>query len=379
MKFLFLDTNILLHYVDFEQINWKDIFQGDVTIVMSPKIIEEIDTIKDRDSSSKRKRKAKAIHAKINDVLLDNKVGKVSVITCLDPQDALFDQYSLNKSANDDWFILAAMRFQQENPNAEIIIVSADSGPLIKAKCLALRYHKLEEKYRIQDEPSEEEKRIKQLEKELERETNRKSKPEILFDNNTNVLRVSRPIVEDIEAIVRAKVEEERRKYPHMSKSDVDDALAKWFGGSGLRLASEPDYECVGQYNSDVDEYLKEYEDYIRLKEGYRIISTYLRRINLIVNNMKGSRPTDKMHVFIEFPETAILHSESALKIRHLNPPITPKKNSKREFEKMLQGHKDFSVDFLRGGAIDNRQENYYWDLSRRAKRTYRILEQPGA
>ena len=47
MKYLFLDTNVYLHYIDFEQIDWKKLIDSDFTIVVPPIVIREIDKHKD--------------------------------------------------------------------------------------------------------------------------------------------------------------------------------------------------------------------------------------------------------------------------------------------------------------------------------------------
>ena len=55
MKHLILDTNIYIHYLDFEQIKWEDIFGEDICIVIPPKVQREIDKIKDQSGSFKKK------------------------------------------------------------------------------------------------------------------------------------------------------------------------------------------------------------------------------------------------------------------------------------------------------------------------------------
>ena len=48
MKYLFLDTNIFLHFVDFEQIPWADLIgDSEITIVVSDIVAQEIDKHKD--------------------------------------------------------------------------------------------------------------------------------------------------------------------------------------------------------------------------------------------------------------------------------------------------------------------------------------------
>jgi rRNA-processing protein FCF1 len=63
MKYLFLDTNVYLHYMDFEQIDWKELIDSDFTIVVPPIVIREIDKHKDN-NRGKIQSKAKAVSKK---------------------------------------------------------------------------------------------------------------------------------------------------------------------------------------------------------------------------------------------------------------------------------------------------------------------------
>jgi hypothetical protein len=45
MKYLVIDTNIYIHYADYEQMRWEDIFNDDVSIIIPPKVQREIDKI----------------------------------------------------------------------------------------------------------------------------------------------------------------------------------------------------------------------------------------------------------------------------------------------------------------------------------------------
>lgn len=47
MKYLFLDTNIFLHFVDFEQIPWADLIgDSEITIVVSDIVAQELISIR---------------------------------------------------------------------------------------------------------------------------------------------------------------------------------------------------------------------------------------------------------------------------------------------------------------------------------------------
>ena len=64
MKYLFLDTNIYLHYLDIEQIKWKDIIEdSDFTIVVPRVVLREIDKHKDQSRGKIQKRAKKTLQS----------------------------------------------------------------------------------------------------------------------------------------------------------------------------------------------------------------------------------------------------------------------------------------------------------------------------
>lgn len=73
MKYLFLDTNIFLHFVDFEQIPWADLIgDSEITIVVSDIVAQEIDKHKDT-AREKIQKRAKKISSKLAEVFLEDK------------------------------------------------------------------------------------------------------------------------------------------------------------------------------------------------------------------------------------------------------------------------------------------------------------------
>lgn len=70
MKYLFLDTNIFLHFQNFEQIPWGNLVgDDDFKIIVSDIVAGEIDKHKDG-ARGKIQKKAKVISKLLGDVLL---------------------------------------------------------------------------------------------------------------------------------------------------------------------------------------------------------------------------------------------------------------------------------------------------------------------
>ena len=72
MKYLFLDTNIYLHYQDFQQIPWNEVLGIDeeCTVVVVPKVHAELDEKKDSAST------------RLYNILMQNEATKIPVVRC---------------------------------------------------------------------------------------------------------------------------------------------------------------------------------------------------------------------------------------------------------------------------------------------------------
>lgn len=76
MKYLLLDTNIYLHYKDFEQIDWDTIVNDkDFTIIVPYTVVREIDKYKDG-PRGKIKTRVKSVSSKFGDYFLDDNYQK---------------------------------------------------------------------------------------------------------------------------------------------------------------------------------------------------------------------------------------------------------------------------------------------------------------
>ena len=157
MKYLLLDTNIYLHYRDFEQINWSKIVDcNDFAILVPRMVIGEIDKHKDG-PKSKLKNRARAVSSKFAEYFLeDSTQKKLRLIEVNNPSNAEMSTYNLNPEINDDVIIGAALSFgDKEN----VIVISSDNTLLLKAKSHGLKFLRgLLEEYLISEEKTEEEK-----------------------------------------------------------------------------------------------------------------------------------------------------------------------------------------------------------------------------
>lgn len=107
MKYLFLDTNIFIHFKGFEDIPWKTLLDtdDDVTIVLASIIIREIDSHKDS-SKCRVKNKARKISEKLNQILLSDQSSRIPLVYCKETPIKDTEKDIFDLSVNDDRFLL---------------------------------------------------------------------------------------------------------------------------------------------------------------------------------------------------------------------------------------------------------------------------------
>ena len=350
MKYLFLDTNIYLHYIDVEQINWNEVVgDASITIVVPRITIQEIDQHKDQ-SRGKIQKRAKVISAKFAQAFLEGKALKYPFALCDEPAASSFDGGKFNIHINDDWFILSAL--QSNYDIADIVIISSDTNLLLKAKENGLIFRKMSDKYRLKEELSNEEKEIKTLKAELEKYKNRQPKPSIVFkEGNGSKLVLKRPNKRDIEDELSIYMENLKKEYPYWEKEKVRTS------SNLLGLTLLVTQEQIDKHNTELDDYFKEEEEYQRFLLQKDILNERFKELSFGILN-DGNAQTGDMNVFIEFPEDINLYNrDSKISIDDIAPVKPTSYGLDRKFLRSMEVEK-----YLRpfGNGIP---QIYRWDI----------------
>lgn len=370
MKYLFLDTNIYIHYNDFEEIDWKLIFKDDVSIVFPPIIMREIDKQKDHGSNARKKKKAKTIASKITDYLIFDKKAKFPVLSCKGPDPSLYEKYSFDRAVNDDVFLLSALQFKEEK-DVDVFIVAADNPVLYKAKDLGLAFHILDDRFKLKEEPTDEEKEIAELKKRLKVYEDRKSEPSLRFKaNNDILLKIKRPEKISFDDYIQDFIEKEKTAHPHWKIHSDPDALYK----DPLTLMSLISEEKIITFNQEVDEYITDFKEYIEVKAQYNYYDVFLYKIELLIGN-GGSKPTGDLVIELEFPNTITLYDNSSVEKCNANIPLQPRSNpiefGSRNLNKILT-----ISDGINGYGINNQIESVkIWNLSKTCSNIIEVFE----
>lgn len=365
MKYLLLDTNIYLHFKDFEQIDWAAMVNDkEFAIVVPYTVIKEIDKHKDG-PKGKIKTRAKAVSAKFARYFLDDDYrGKVRVVQIDDPDDELMARHHLNRNVCDDVIIGSALAFEHRN---DIVVVSHDNTLLIKAKKFGLHFlPQMPEEYLVAEEKTADEKELEKCRSELMMLKNRQPKPSITFADGTTVLHLKTPSIADVESELCEIMAAIRVQHPHArrpaSTTDRKNIFDIFDNFAGLQYAMHSD-EQLERHNAELDKYYAHSERYERFKLERRELEKQMQKLYFVVRN-DGAAETGRMNVFLDFPERVRLYNDRSKKsINDLKPeaPIigTP-------FNELPIG---FGMRYIspRGGL--NIPQLYSWDLTKYLQR----------
>ena len=289
MKFL-IDTNVYIYFRLFTDCDWKKLLEcDDLTLLITPTIIGEIDKLKNdsRKFANKRARELGAIFDKI-----DSGSSTAFGIKIDFPEQSIrdfdWDAYNLDKSRSDDNIIAELLSIN--DLNNKICIVTEDS--LMKRKAKARKITPItppEEWRREQKDPRD--KKIAELQALIEQKI-----PEVklrLLDRNENK---GKDTLELIIEIPEIKLIDDKYIENELSqiKREIKDRLNE---RSYFLLSSG----TIKRYEDKLRAYPQECEEYF--KECNRIIleRSFSINISFILENL-GNIPADDLDIWINFP-----------------------------------------------------------------------------
>lgn len=127
MTYIFLDSNIFIHFKHFEEINWKNELElnNEFEIVLAPIIIDELDKHK-YNPNQRISRRVKKLLPRIENLIVEGKI-----LVTKRPSDSTFTEYNLDKSEQDDCLLATILEFKLNGP--DVVLVTNDTGPRLKA------------------------------------------------------------------------------------------------------------------------------------------------------------------------------------------------------------------------------------------------------
>jgi len=296
--YIFLDTNILIHFIPFDQIKWNEIVNfNDITLIIVPTVVSELDKLK-FDNNEKIRKRAQISIRQLEKYLEDPlklKQLKVNFVES-EPDDSIFKKCNLDTSLNDDRILASILEFKKSNEN--VFIATADLGIRIKLKSLGIEHVVPQENLKIDTVKDARDEKIKSLEDEIKKIKNSKPKLKLLFKGEEQFKIFQINNYRTPENYVQNKVIEVKTMYPYKTleeeKIKNDANIFKGF--------FSPKQEYIDVYNKDLDKYFREYEKYIVKYEEYRVINCKSCKLELSLIN-EGTFPANDVRIRLHFPD----------------------------------------------------------------------------
>lgn len=321
MKYLFLDTNIFLHFQNFEQIPWAELVKdNDFKIIVSDIVAGEIDKHKDS-ARGKIQKRAKVISKLFGDVFLSGNEISVPLEYCMSYPEKLLDEEKVkfNPLSQDDQILMGILA--SDYPKESVVVVSYDNPILIKAKAHGLRILKMPDKYLLKEELSEEEKELERCKKEIATYKNRMSKPVLLINKEKDCLKIKRTPLLDVEKELEKHMLEIRSQYPHKALPSVTEDSTPF--NSLLKNYLIIDTDGVKSYNTYLDSFYKREEKYRRILLEKEMLEERMVELSFSLCN-EGTDETGNINVFIQFPKEIKLYNSTSKKKVTIDKPSTP-------------------------------------------------------
>ena len=316
-KYIFLDTNIYLHYKPVEQLDLER-FGNECVLVVPRVILGEINKHKDTHASDSIRKRARSIcrriHAWDDAKAVSDRLGFEFCIAIPRP-----DQHNLEPSSSDDQFLSVILDY-----NAAVddkLLISNDSNLCLTAKHLGIHVHEIEDKYRLPSAIDPVEQENQRLKQEVDLLKNARPRLEIGLISNQDsrqiepnpIFRLRKPKEELTDAEINEAMQNIRNK--------VDEKRRAYSGQPLLYLhASMLSREDIETFHEQLADYPEQYMQYLLAKRDHlkkRIIKFIIGITNV------GTSPAQNVDIYLHFPDGFDIYEEEDMP-QSPQPPQLP-------------------------------------------------------
>jgi len=341
MTYIFVDTNIFLHFRFFVEIPWGKLFSKEYQVVLAPVVLDEIDKHQ-RNNNPKIATRAKKVLLRIEQLVANPVEFPIQYITKR-PHLKTFQKFQLDRQEQDDCILAAIIEFRVRHPNDEIIFVSNDTGPRFRASSLGIKSSQLPDELQNPIEDSEEIKRIKTLTQENNKLKNALPKLSLTFEDDSLVYKhklgsevqsehefvASHYEVMSKEFSFLTYEDPEVKRREQQAKFDPNASLSEQIRHMGFNDILGFDSlteKQVDDYNKHLVVFQRNYRSHLKDTYLFDKITALTLPIKIKMHN-KGNAPASDIDIWLHFPDgfTVINEYEFPLKPKESAPPFKPK------------------------------------------------------
>jgi rRNA-processing protein FCF1 len=305
--YIFLDTNIFLHFKQFDQIDWRKIINSqEVIIVIAPIVIKELDKHKTNNNDKIATRAKKTLNLIENLLEIDkNKNHKKIDIEYINksPLEITFINNALSANEQDDCLLSSILEYKNDHPESEVSLIAHDTGIRLKAKRLYIDIIKMPKEFLLPNEKSKIEKENEKLKIELKEFQNRIPKLKICFNNKEEFLKekityknidIKNEISKTMNKLTKeiTKLNEESNK---LELYGLNKLVASYINPPLTK-------QRIDEYNKKLEKYFVSYKTYLEEKYKYLNYKSLTIKIDLLLIN-EGTGPAENIDLSLYFPD----------------------------------------------------------------------------
>ena len=290
--FAFIDTNVLLHYRFFREVDWAAALdEPEVVLVLAPVVLSELDDHK-WSGSRREKARPKGVLKAIDEIeLAAEAIGIRKGVSVMgighEPAEAVFARYRLQGGVKDDRLLASLLAFCEERgSNHRVLLVTADAGLRVKARVQRIEVIVPADDLAIDDEPDETERRLSAANRELAAYKSAAPDLRLTIEGEPFIERKVH-LVREFDTQTRARLFAEwRSRYPHVG------------GMPGqVRLPGLP--SLLGSISAEDAEIALVFGKYKKYLEAWpSTVNRYRRSLELkFVLENSGTAPADDVHL----------------------------------------------------------------------------------
>ncbi len=307
--YCFFDTNILLHFTTFDEVDWlKFLNAPQVYLMLTRPVLRELDKFKDDRTVVWRRNRARMLLSKIDGLLPQSVTGVpvlirdgVDSIFLLDiprePDAEWIRKHALDPEVTDDRILACILQFQEQHPDRHIRFLSNDMSFRRNAIANGIDTVKPDGEDLVQlEQRSPEEERIRELERELQDYKNSRPKLEFGFGNTQELTTtVISPAQGDdtLNAEVLSKVFTD--EYVHRQFIEQQQHIERIINQS---RGCAPEYQFE-EYVKACEKYLKKLEP--ALKRQWMQQHGNMCLLSFVLKNV-GTAPAEDLKIELDFP-----------------------------------------------------------------------------
>lgn len=334
MTYIFPDTNIFIHRIDFEQIPWsKLVADKEVALVISDVVLEEVDKLKDG-PPGKKKDRARRISSKFADYFLRGKKNsQFSVLSATSPSSAFLMEHNLERACQDNVLLGTILNYEHFS---ESILISGDTNLLVKAQRHNVAFKMMPSEYNLVEEKSETEKELENCRQQLELLTNLYPKLNIVFDNGEDELIFEVPECRNESELLAETLDKIKHEHPYIERPKPvkydNPVLGKEIARAiesitKLSCCFDPyslfTDERLAQHNQELDDYYLKCEQFFKIRIAADTLNSQFKELTFTLCN-NGMAPSGDMIISFFFPEDVKFYSSESTRKVEVSEPQAP-------------------------------------------------------